>query len=280
MGLDVYLYRCPDRQFAKAQEEEYERESEAVSESMSARLLPPGESWSKRFDSLPEDRQKAYWAERSELLAPIQARLGMDDDSCQHASVEQIELPSKLHPDHYFRIGYFRSSYNGGGFNSYARRLGIPTLNDIMGADDECEFTPDWRASRERAQTALQQLRAKDFGFDVDCIRPNPFLEQEIGSENAALETFRKEQERWAGRENGFESYMNGNGTFWTKGQQIYAAIPGTTEFLSRKIPCVYLIYKREGENWYAQALEVVIETCDWVLEQPNVEQFYLHWSG
>ncbi len=37
---------------------------------------------------------------------------------------------------------------------------------------------------------------------------------------------------------------------------------------------------KREGPNWYEQALEVVIETCNWVLEQPDRDQLYMHWSG
>jgi hypothetical protein len=33
-------------------------------------------------------------------------------------------------------------------------------------------------------------------------------------------------------------------------------------------------------KSWYQQALEVVVETCEWVLGQPDPSKYLLHWSG
>jgi hypothetical protein len=32
--------------------------------------------------------------------------------------------------------------------------------------------------------------------------------------------------------------------------------------------------------GWYIEALDVVIETCEWVLKQADRDKFYMHWSG
>jgi hypothetical protein len=280
VGLDVYLYRCPDRKLARFNEAEYEKATEGISERlMKARFGIDG--WSA-FDKLDQSQKDEFWSLYKAEKAPIAASLGIDDERSAHVSDQKIEIDSALHPKHYFKIGYLRSSYNDSGFNSYARRLGLPELGDIFDNEEgEYEFTPDWAASKDRAIDALAQLRAKDFGFDVVCVDPNFLRPPSITDEKQALEAFKGQFDSWNGpNASSFESYENGTGWFIKDGTTIHAAIPGTKEMLGRNLPCTYLIIKRKDENWYEQALEVVIETCNWALEQPDSDQLYMHWSG
>ena len=41
----------------------------------------------------------------------------------------------------------------------------------------------------------------------------------------------------------------------------------------------VYLIYEADL-SWYQQALEIVLETIEYVLSQPDKEKYVLHWSS
>lgn len=282
MGLDVYVYRCPDRAAARASEAEFEKISMKVSAKLRQRLF--GSTDWKAMDNYPQEKRDEFWRLQKEETAPARERLGIPEEGYGHSTDEKIEQDSAKHPKHYFKIGYFRSSYNDGGFNSYAQRLGIPSLNEIFDNEDgEYEFVPDWAKARDAAVDALTVLRKKDFGFDVVSIEPNVFLgPPKITSDNEALLAFRKQFDTWADRKdgNGFTAYENGEGMFNVKGMTIHAAIPGICTKMRQPIPCTYLVVKRDEENWYAQALEIVIETCNYVLEQPDRANYYLHWSG
>ena len=65
---------------------------------------------------------------------------------------------------------------------------------------------------------------------------------------------------------------------FRNEPMRVRAAIPGV--HFGR--PCVWAVYEDSDENmrWYEQALEIVIETCDYVLAQGDAQKFWLHWSG
>lgn len=280
MGLDVYVYRCPDRAAARASEAEFEKISETVSAKLRQRLF--GSTDWKAMDNYPQEKRDEFWRLQKEETAPVRERLGIPEQGYGHSTDEKIERDSAKHPEHYFKIGYFRSSYNDGGFNAYARRLGIPSLNGIFDNEGgEYEFVPDWAKARDAAVNALTVLRKKDFGFDVFEVAPNVFSGPPlITNENEALATFKKQFDQWQEEQNGFESYSNGEGHYMRKGCTIHAALPGTKDFLGRALTCTYLVVKRDEENWYAQALEIVIETCNYVLEQPDRDHYYLHWSG
>jgi hypothetical protein len=281
MGLDVYVYRCPDRAAARASEAEYEKLSEEVSSRLREQMFGTAD-W-KGFDKYPQEKRDEFWSLYRQECEPLKRRFGMSTGEWSgHSTDEKIERDSTKHPEHYFKIGYFRSSYNDGGFNAYARRLGIPDLNEIFDNEDsEYEFVPDWAKARDAAIDALAVLRKKDFGFDVFSIEPNIFLGvPEITNENEALLAFKKQFDTWTDRKDDFRSYENKEGRFDVNGLTIHAAIPGMCKKLGTSIPCTYLVVKRTEENWYAQALEIVIETCNYVLEQPNREHYYLHWSG
>lgn len=277
MGLDVYVYRCPDRESARFNEKEYEKATERIGATLRTKLFG-----SSDWKSIPEGRWDEYWNLHKQECEPFRQRFGMKEDGYSHSTDEKIEQPSSKHPEHYFKIGYFRSSYNDGGFNAYARRLGVPDLNAIFANEDsEYEFVPDWAAARDRAAEALSLLRQKDFGFDVFDVAPNLFAgPPTIMSEKQALDLFKKQFDEWQVQPDGFDSYSNSEGHYMRKGCTIHAALPGMKDFIGRPTPCTYLVVKRDEENWYAQALEVVIETCNYVLEQPDYANYYLHWSG
>ena len=267
MGLDVYLYRSEDRAAAKALEERYEAESTAA--------------WNfdgRKYEQLTEAEKDSASA-RTKRIA---AELGLDEYGSSK-SCSKIELPSVKHPKHYFKIGYLRSSYNESGINNYLRRLGLPDLGEIFGYDEEYEFTPDWVAVKERASEVLARLNEKDTSFDIFEVSANPFgSSKELPSTPEQVRQLFLDEKTRQG-DGGFESYQNGIGTFSKKGYKVLGFVPGWREFLSRKLPCVYVVYQSETDedgDFYSQALEIVIENCEYVLSQPDPQHYYLHWSG
>lgn len=192
-----------------------------------------------------------------------------------------IEEDSRQHPTHMFKVGYFRSSYNGSGFNSVMGALGVPTLyNVFLPPEDGGRFTPDWSACLLRANAAREaykQMVASPGGRGRVT-----FISAEKGegadSDAKALSVFRDE----ASKPHPFPGYSNKRGHFWWDGLTIKAAIPGTQKWLGAG---VFLIYEAEvgsddEGDWYEQALDIVIETCEWVIATGTPEGYALHWSA
>ncbi len=181
-----------------------------------------------------------------------------------------------------FKIGYFRSSYNDGGINRKLEMVGAPSLYEIFPhSDSDYSFQPNWEESRAKAKEALDILKSKDNGYEVTEFSANIFTEPTVTSAKQALEIFNKELERNGNRQSAFGgSYSNRDGNFFlNKPLEVVAVIPGTTDMLGKR-PTTYVIYKSEGANWYLKALEIVIETCEYVLAQKDSDKYWLHWSG
>jgi len=186
---------------------------------------------------------------------------------------EELKLPSQKHPKHMFKIGYFRSSYNDGGINSYLVRMGLPTLYEIFLPGSDYEFTPDWENSLKRCKEVIAKYKETNTTFDVMCISVNTHFTCE--SENDALKTFlgeTKEKPELAGC-----SYSSNKGWFGLDGLNCRAFISGK-DILNR--PAIYVVYDKEETTWYLDALEIVQETIEWVLLQPDKKEYILHWSG
>ena len=190
---------------------------------------------------------------------------------------EKIEIVSEKYPDHYFKIGYFRSSYNGGGINHILENLGLPRLDAVFEVDkDEYEVHPDWAVVKANLQKLLEDFKLKP-SYRVHTISGN-ILRPDNGpkSEKEALDIFLTEAEKNKDSDYG---YSNINGEFNIKTPlKVLGMIPGKEKFLGER-NCVYVVTESENE-WYAQAIEIMIDTCDYVLAQPNINQYYLHWSG
>ncbi len=279
MGLDVYLVRYSDPNRLRMEAEAAER-SKAI-----------WASYGKPYDKMTQDEKDE--ASTREEQANAEAGFVEDDDTGK----EHIEIASKLHPEHMFKVGYFRSSYNNSGIERIGEyAIGERPLHYIFQPGEEYKVTPDWAACLERAKSVYQlwNQATKDCTelyrmFSVG----NPFITPSITSNREAMEAFKKERTRrdeaLAKLEPGEPghimggSYGNRDGNYFLdKPIEIHAAIPVLEDLLGQKHIATYLVYKETGDDvaWYGQALEVVIETIEYVLAQENTSEYLLHWSG
>jgi hypothetical protein len=264
MGLDIYLYRYENRKETEALEAQYNNESKKNWEFN-------GRSYSDLTDA---EKQEAE--HRDKHLASSLGLNGYGEDDRKQA----VELVSQ-YPDHYFKIGYLRSSYNGGGINRVLMNLGLPSLYEIFGREDNDDYVwaPDWEMSLIRVKEVIEQLKAMP---KLRCftVSPNELAadaNNTIESELDAMRVYSTE------RESSFsDGYSNIHGYFYHKEPlKIYGLVQGFRKALfgDRKFPCVYVI--QEGENeWYIQALEITQATIEYVLSQPDKDKYFLHWSS
>lgn len=271
MGLDVYLYHYTDFKKSQALTDEYEERSNAI-------YAEYGE-----YKNMSEAQKE----EAHERTTQVAKELGLSEWGEDETYKEQIELPSVRHPSHdLFKIGYFRSSYNSSGIDRILRTsCDGKSLSWIFKvANDEYHVQPDWRASRKRAEAALEDLRNQAVrygGLKVETIDFIRFKQGEVPSdEKQALELIQKHIEQQA--KSSFGSYSSSEGWFFLdKPREVVSIVPGITTFLGQTSPCVYVAFKEEDSyKFYCEALEIVIETIDYVLSQPNPEDYVLHWSG
>ncbi len=269
MGLDVYLHKCANFEATRAAENAAEAEK-------TARWEAAGD-----YDQLSAEQRTAISAQ----CDAIDQKYGLTGEYGRHADIESIERPSALYPQHLFKVGYFRSSYNGGGINNVLERLGVPNLYDIVQPqEDDYYVRCDWAQALQRVDAAIAQFKATQegptAGIDVMPIRFNHFIPMgELPkSEREVLAIMAKH----LAREHRGGGYGCREGDFFPEGLKIVAAIPGVDDTLGTQ-PCVYLAYEKasKGEDdWYLQALRIVKETFEYVLAQPNPEHFYLTWSS
>ncbi len=194
-----------------------------------------------------------------------------DEDDC---NAPKVELPSASYPEHYFKIGYFRSSYNGSGFNNAMRQYGLSTLDDICEPSDAYGFTPDWSMMIDRAAAALIAFDAAHERMRYR-VHTETFIDSVATSEEQALAVFLAEM----GKNRAFDDggWSSRRGTFIPKGMKVCGLMQGT-----RFGPCLYVVVEQEPEaiGWYRNAIEIVRETAEWVLAQPDPKAFHLHWSS
>src|SRR6185295_11284101 len=164
MGLDVYLYRYD---VEKAVMDKLEKQYETAS----------NKAW--HFGGKTYEQLTA--AEKSQARATNKAtalKLGLDKDG-EHPGKVKIEIDSALYPDHMFKIGYLRSSYNDEGINRVLRNAGLHDLSEIFQPGERYAFRPDWDEALARAKYVLDrwQLRqeSEESKFFVFEIAPNPF---------------------------------------------------------------------------------------------------------
>jgi len=262
MGLDIYLYRYDN--FEKTRELE-KKQSEF-----------DDRTWAEagEYDSLTDEQKDEV---RSKIKEHAKT-LGLDEWGSDETTCEQIEEPHPSYPDHYFKIGYFRSSYNNGGIERILRNLGLPTMSDIFNhGDEDYYFQPNWEESLVRCEDAIQQFTQKG-AYRVHHVSNNMFSEPKIHSEKEALDVFLEELGKYKPNGEGY-NYSNINGEFsFHEPQKVLAMIPGTYKIFNEQ-PCVYVVTESDN-TWYINALEIVRDTIKYVLSKENKEQYYLHWSG
>jgi hypothetical protein len=263
MGLDIYLYRHENKSEEEVLEAKYQTDSEA--------------SWEKagEYSTLSESQKNTLRQCDKELAKS----LGLEDGG-EHPGKTKIEFASAKYPDHYFKVGYFRSSYNSGGINHILSNLGLPDLYQIFNRsrDDEYTFQPDWDSVKKNAVNVLKELKKKQ---NIRCheVSFNEFanpMDHAIKSEADAIKCFIEEKAKHNG------SYSNLRGEFFMEEPaKVLAIMPGFRKQLmgDRQLPTSYIITVGENE-WYENALEIIVETCDYVLSQEDKVKFYFHWSS
>jgi len=260
MGLDIYLYKYDNKELSEKLESDYEKFSSAT--------------WGKRkYEDIPEIEKDAI---RSTISAYAIAN-GLGDYGEDEKYKHQIEIDSTIDKDHYFKIGYFRSSYNEGGINRVLENLGVPGLYEIFCPNDEYVFSPDWATALKKCEQSIKKLQKKG-AYRAFHSSANIFGQNLIQSEKEAIDTVIGEL---AKNDNPFGEggYSNNKGAFYLhKPIEVIAIIPGETTILSRQ-PCTYFVVKSEND-WVLTALKIVKETIEYVLSQKDPETYYLHWSG
>lgn len=263
MGLDVSLKYCANRAQELAKQQAASDFSDAA--------------WEKAggYDTLSDAQKETV----REAVRAYNEQNGLDEWGSSN-EIQSIELDSKKYPEHMFKIGYLRSSYNSGGINSVLDRAGCMSLYDIFDPKgDEYYIDVDWAAAKVRAQEAIDKYTAHLTGpmAGYDVMRVTDFGHGGVNSDAEALEVFKKQLESRS--EAGFRSYGNRDGDFYLDGVTVCGIIPnrgfGGGTFLITKEEA-----KPISEDWYLQALVVTLEMIDYVLEQPDPENHFLGWSA
>lgn len=280
MGLDIYLRKCADPDGAKKLEAAYEAAGQKI-----------WDEYGKYEDMTEAQKNEAYAAVQA--LAP---KFGCTGKCERHSSITEVEdQPSTIDPNHMFKIGYFRSSYNEGGIERVLRHRGLPTLHDIFQTDgDVSDVKPDWDEALVRVNEAIDGYAAhldSDMGrYEVRQVRP--MWEHGATDEASALAMFAEQLKKHPpGDADAFgRHYGKREGEFMLDGMKVCAVItkkfaPSEDDVISRFLnrPSVFLIYEKEASDkpdWYLTALRIVRESIEFVLAQPDKQHFYLVWSG
>jgi len=263
MGLDIYLYHYEDHERANQAKEIYDKRSED--------LWGKKEKYEDFTDAEKEEIRKELKGLQIELGYTFKKGNVIELDYAPGETV--IELNSNKYPEHMFKVGYFRSSYNESGIEQVIPNfIDHPCLRYIFNAGDEYEFSPDWEAALAKTKQVISMVneKLKEGSYGVMTM---PLFLAAANDPAAAMKIFLNELKE--GRSS-FDSYSNRHGDFFMKEPlKVHAAISGK----QYGQPCVYLIIDSEV-SWYQQALEIVQETIEYVLAQDDPQKYYLHWSG
>ena len=258
MGLDIYLKRYENFEATRAAETEYNSLTDEI--------------WNNcgEYDDLSEDQKESLRAQDEENAK----RLGLDRWGSDETNVESIEMPHPNYPDHYFKIGYFRSSYNNSGIERILKNMGVPTLHEIFSVEKEDYYIqPNWDEALINVNSAIEKLKLEP-AYRIRDVGANIFSEPEVNSPEDAMAILKKRL-----KEGSDNNYSCSDGEFmFSEPDKVIAFIPGFSHVF-RKTPCVYVVTESDN-TWYIEALEIVKSTIEYVLSKDKREQYYLHWSG
>lgn len=173
MGLDIYLKWYNDFDKSEKAEEEYGKLS---------KINWDGNDEDPHYSKLTDEEKEMY----NSIDKEIAESLGLGDYGSvkEDDNYKTIEHKHPDYPDHYFEIGYFRSSYNGGGMETVLKNLGIEGLDWIFdrGVDLSYIFKPDWNLALERVKIIKKKLEDSE-GLRCHPISSNMFSPPKIGNE-------------------------------------------------------------------------------------------------
>ena len=275
MGLDVYLYWEKSRAEIEAYEQNIEHVSKEAFEKATGGV---------DYNVLTLDEKKIGWA--AEKRALDKAFLS---DGVPNELQRDCTTLSKIDPKHSFKLGYFRSSYNDSGINNVLlKSIGV-TLYDIfeVGVDDYI-FTPDWSKARDNVVSAIDKYGKflhQSMGFTT--VKIDTMIDT-ISTESEALKEFLRQLDIRNSKsddekEYHYTNYSTNNGTFLMNGLSVHGVFFVPNKYERNKNDVILIVKSKNfvvENDWYYVALQIVLETIDYVLAQPDPEHYVLHWSG
>lgn len=274
MGLDIYLRYCENWDEHKRKQELYEEKS--------------NEFWGVIKDRKYEEIPKPELEEIRKKCEDYAIGLGLNPSGDDHL-VTDIEDPSKKYPNHYFKVGYFRSSYNDSGINTVLRNF-LGENSDLyyifnVGKEHEYMILPDWGLALFRVKQIKKKFKNKlketggiyCFSLLSASTVPNHVP---VSSKKEAIEKFLSLKPK---KPDPFgDSFSNIDGFFsLTKPIEVYAIIQGKSQYDVFGEQEVYIVAKDKTYlKFYKQALEIIEETILYVLSEPDKQNYRLAWSS
>lgn len=257
MGLDVYLYYYPN-----GDKKEWDKKCKECDE----RSNENWESLGKKYDEITERERD----EISQKNREIEKSLGLEIyGEIPEEYRKTIEKPSKIYPEHYWKIGYFRSSYNPSGINNILYDLcekhGLYYIFNVKD-EDEYETQPDYDLAIKRAKEMIEVLKSNRF-MTISCYSPH-----KKSSQFECLEDFKKKKDELPNH-----NCANGYATFFNHEPIKVYAVYFIEDQLIQDQCCLITDSKYQS---YIESLEILIETCEYIMDQPDAENYYLAWSG
>lgn len=234
MGLDVYLSRI------YAPLEEVDAAQQKLEEALD-------EVWGRysSYDDMTDQQKEDARVECDRLQREYEAAEG------GKYRVDAIDIPSAKYPEHLFRIGYMRSSYNNAGINSVMMRNGLNTLYEIFEYQRKgYRERVNWSRARERAVLTLAAYNATvdTTAGKVDCFqvteRPKIEGRERPESEADAIRAYAEVADKNSGGM--FREFSQFYGDFFLDGLDVVAIISGTGY---AGAPCLYVVYKKPIET-------------------------------
>ena len=262
MGLDIYLYRYENFEETRRKEDLYSEESEKI-------CNEAGD-----YDSLSDDQKE----EIRNKCKQYALSLGLAEDGDDQTMRQRVETDHPDFPDHYFKIGYFRSSYNEGGIERILGNLGLPNMSSIFDVEsEEYYIKPNWEKALANVESVIEKFKKKG-AYRVRAVYPEKFGTEGPTSTEEALKLFEEEVEKHEGKCD--YNYSSAKGEFsFHQSEKVLAMIPGKNRYIFNMQPCIFVVTESDN-TWYLQALEIIRETCLFVLGKEDKEKYYLRWSG
>lgn len=202
---------------------------------------------------------------------------------------EAIEEPSSKYPKHMFRLGYFRSSYNDTGLNNVSfLRYNKEGLYYIFGLNNldikDYYINVDWRKSRRRAIVLLNKFKKdplKMFNISFETVWP-PQAKSVKDTLDYFCERYAEVLKAGLGVEEAHGEFTCGFGHFYVGSPvELYAVCPVAH---SNRQGLLVITKSKQNEKlefeWYIQALEIVIETINFVINSGEENKYVLGWSS
>jgi len=261
MGLDVTLKYCKDLAAATAAQNAAEAECNKLWDSLG-----------KAYDDVTEQEKEHP---RAQMMV-INKSHGLSDWGTS-PDIQTIEEASKIDPNHVFKIGYLRSSYNSGGINSVLSRAGCLDLYDIFEPGDDYLVHPDWDAALVRVNRAIDEYKDYLNGQmgKYDVMRVGDIGVGGAKDEAGALRLFKEQLDR---KVDGFRAYSNRDGVWYLDGIKVLGVIRNSGYGGGS-----FLIYEKDhpvDRNWYLTALEITREMIQYVRAKPDRKNYFLSWSA